>query len=340
MKKMNSKQIAYSKDKVAFAGWMRKHKFLNFVFSIFTVLIAVIAVTEGIQLLDMLFAGAAGGGTLLMSMGAIGNIPDDSDPNSVGRQIAYDIRLIETSQIDTSVAFPQPNASREVGDITLLGGETNHEFISHNRPKFLSTSELGDLTIDPTKDFDIAMANSFRDKILDFVEQKAGGKFIILFRKIETTQWYLLGSYDNPMRFMSHEVKGDDEAAAVTCKFQNKSIRQFYKYTGAISQAAATVLAADVTVLAYDGNDRYQLTDGTVAPVALATVSGIATANQGKYLTIYGSGGTYPTTIPDGAVFTMHEGVTWTGNSGSRITFQIYENNQLIEVLGSRIQTA
>ena len=307
-------------------------------FSIFTVLIAIIAVAEGMQLLDMFIAGAAGGGTVLMNMATIGNIADDSDQNSVGRQIAYDIRLIETSQIDTSVPFPQPNAAREIADITLLAGEINHEFISHNRPKYLSTVELGDLTIDPTKDFDLVLANSFRDKVLDFVEEKTGSKFVILFRKIETVQWYILGSYDNPMRLQTAEVKGDDEAAVASCKFQNKSVRQFNKYTGAISQNAATVIAADETDLAFDGNDRYQLTDNTV-PTVFVTVSGIAAANHGSFITIYGSGGAIPATIADNAVFTLEGCVTWTGNAGSRITFSIFGNNALVEVLGSRVQT-
>lgn len=337
MKKWNKKQIAYSNLKVWLAKYWLMYKLFYLVVLILAVPAVAVAMVEP-SVLNIATGLAFGGGVQLMSMAAIGHIADDSDQNSVANQIAYDIRLIETSQIDTSVAFPTPNASREIADITLLTGEINHEFISHSRPTYSGTGELNDYTVDPNKEIQIVLANAFRDKVLDFVEQKVGGKFILLFRRIETTQWYMIGSLDQPLRFNNYDVKGDAEASVAICKFGNKSVRQYYKYVGAISANAADTIAADATNLTVSDNDRYQLTDGSAAPVAIATVSGIATADYGRTITVYGSGGNYPSTIADNAVFSLRDGATWTANSGSKITFRIVDSNSLYEV--DRVQTS
>lgn len=339
MKNWNKKQIAYSKRKVSLAKYWAMYRMFYFTMLILAIPAITFAVVEP-NAFSVVTGLAFGGGVQLMTMAAIGNIADDSDQNSVANQIAYDIRLIETSQIDTAYPFPQPNASREVADITLLTGEVNHEFISHSRPTYSGTGELNDYTVDPNKEIQIVLANAFRDKVLDFVEQMVGGKFILLFRRIETTQWYMIGSLDQPLRFNNYEVKGDGEASVAICKFGNKAVRQYYKYVGTVSAVAAETIAADATALAVTDNDKYQLTDGSASAATIATVSGIAAADHGRTITIYGSGGSYPSVIADNSVFTLAEGASWTGNAGSKISFRILDNSTLIEVLGSRVQTS
>lgn len=113
---------------------------------------------------------------------------------------------------DSSVAFPFPNASREMADISLLAGQVPHSFHSNNRPTYAGSGKLNDYTIDPSKEITIALPNAFRDKVLDFCEQKSGGKFILFFRRVETTQWYVVGNLDQPLRFSNFEIKGDGEA--------------------------------------------------------------------------------------------------------------------------------
>ena len=337
-KKYNRKQLAWSSRKVNSAG-------SGILRGLFMALILLfVGVTSAIGISDpystsLAVKMAGGGGVTMMSMALIGNIDDDSDYNSQANQWAYEFKLIETSQINPGVAFPMPNASREVADITLLAGQVPHRFISHTRPTYSGTGELNDYTIDPNKEVQIVLANAFRLKVLDFIEQKSGCKFILFFRKIETTEWYMIGSQDQPMRFASYEVKGDNEASVAICKFSAKSIRQYYKYVGALSDEAADVIAADATNLSVTDNDRYQLTNNTVAKV-IATVSGIAAADYGRTITLYGSGGANASTIADNAVFTLIDGTTWTANAGSKISFRILDVGSLVEINGSRVQTA
>lgn len=335
--KLNKKQIAWSKQKVFKARLAVATKLM------LSVLLLCVGVASAYAFNDpgasAIVVKMGAGSLILMSMAAIGNIDDDSDWNSQAGQWAYEFKLIETSQVDPDVAFPFPNASREVADISLLAGEVPHRFISHTRPTYSGTGELNDYTIDPNKEIQIALANAYRDKVLDFVEQKSGAKFILFFRRIETTQWYMIGTQDQPLRFSSYEIKGDNEASVAICKFSHKSIRQYYKYVGALSDAAADVIAADVTNLAITDNDRYQLSANTV-PTAIATVSGLAAADYGRTITIYGSGGANASTIADNAVFTLIDGTTWTGNAGSKISFRIVDSGSLVEINGSRVQTA
>nr|WP_319266021.1 hypothetical protein [uncultured Draconibacterium sp.] len=343
MKKFNKKQWAYFRLQ---NFWRNKRLAFGFLFTLLVILaVPVLAITAGIDMGDFVTSlgifSSTGGALSFASMAAIGNIEDDSDWNSQANQIHYEVKLVETTtQVDSSAAFPFPNASREVADITLLAGQVPHTFASHNRPTYVSSGELNDYTIDPTKEIQIVLANAFREKVLDFCEQKSGGKFILFFRRVETTQWYMVGTLDQPLRFSSYEIKGDGEASVAICKFTNKSLRQYYKYVGALGSEAAVNVAADATELAITDNDRYQLpADNTVA-TALATISGVAEADYGRTITIYGGGGDDPTTIPDGASFTLAGGVTWTGNAGSKISFRILDNNSLFEITGSRVQTA
>ena len=45
-------------------------------------------------------------------------------------------------------------------------------------------------------------------------------------------------------------------------------------------------------------------------------------------------------TIADGTTFILEDGATWTAKAGSSITFRVLDPSTLIEVSGSRIQTA
>lgn len=336
-KKYNRKQKAWSNHKVITAKTGLMQKFTLCLILLFMVVSASMGVND--PSCTSVAVKIAGGGVSLMSMALIGNIEDDSDYNSQANQWAYEFKLIETNQIDPGAAFPMPNASREVADITLLAGQVPHRFVSHTRPTYSGTGELTDYTIDPSKEIQIVLANAFRNKVLDFIEQKAGAKFILFFRKVETAEWYMIGSMDQPLRFSSYQVKGDNEASVAICKFSHKSIRQYYKYTGALSDEASDVIAADATNLAITDNDRYQFTNNTAAKV-IATVSGIASSDYGRTITLYGSGGNYPSTIADNQVFTLIDGVTWTARAGSKISFRILDSGSLVEINGSRIQTA
>lgn len=283
--------------------------------------------------------GSTGGATLAtgMTMASIGDIDDVTDKYTQGNNIAMEIKLVETSQIDNTASWPYPNVSREVSDIPMKDGEVPHTFNGHNTPKYIASGELGDYTIDPTKSIDLVLGDTYRDQVLNFTEEKGGGKFIVFFRRVESSQWYILGTYDKPMRLKSYEVKNDDASVAVF-KFENKSLRQYYKYTGSLQTEGATAIATDSTALVVGTSGKYETANDNASAKILATVSGIAPADVGRYITVYGIGGTYPHTIEDDAdIFILKNDETWTGNAGSTIQFQILDTGTLVEI--DRIQT-
>ena len=333
MKKYNKKQLAWSRNKVTDSKIGNMLRLFIFMFALFTVT-AAFTVDKANDIGKV--ATTMAGGSTMAGMAAIGNIEDQTDFYTQGNQIAYEIGLTALDQIDNMVAFPTPNASREVGAITLKVGELAHKFYSHTQPTLNGKGEKGDYTIAPTKEFMLVLGNIFRDQVLNFTEQYAGGKFILEFRQVESTQWYRLGSYDKPVTFKSYELKLDDANVALFT-FSHDSIRQFYKCPTPTFETPVTV-AADATNLAITSSSVYQLTDNTGA-TAIVTFSGVATADIGRYITIYGSGGDNPSTLPDTpGVFVLADGATWTGNAGSRITFHILDTATLTEV--ERYQTS
>ena len=338
MKNLNIKQLEWSRKLIRKDKFKRLAFMYCLVFSVFAVQ-AIVSVANGNEndITTALTTGA--GSATFASMAAIGDIGDVTDKYTQPDQIGYTIALIETVQIDTSVPFPQPNASREVADITLLSSEVPHFFESHNYPTYTSTGELGDFTFAPTKELMIVLGDSSRDQVQDFLEEKAGAKFIVFFKKCGDTQWKILGNTCKPMRFNNFEAKMDGDASVTVCKFGNTSMNQFYKYTGTLQQEAPVEIGADATDLAITTNSKYNTSAANAAPAVIATVSGLASADYGRTLTVYGKGGgANAHTIADNSVFILVDAATWTGNVGSSITFEIVDTNTLVEK--SRVQTA
>lgn len=172
-------------------------------------------------------------GTSFASMMAIGNIDDVGDLYVSGEAIAYKVWLVETSQLDPTKDFPAPNEDREVDTIPLKSDQVMHYFEAHDIPTYGSTGEKGDLTISPTNSFDMIMGG-VGDKLLDFIEQKTGGKFIIIFQECESPNKYIMGNPCKPMVLRSYTLKNDKENRSVTLHFENNTIRQYKKYTGEI----------------------------------------------------------------------------------------------------------
>lgn len=334
MKKLHKKQIAWSQKKVTNA----KLKLLSGFLMIILVALAIPSLGFMIQEPESIaFAGKMmAGPIILFSMAAIGNIDDVSDSETVGSMIAYKVWLLETCDIDDTTPFPKPNASREVADITLKSGRFMHYFEAHDIPTDNSTGEKGDITIDATNTFVMIMGGN-RDKLLDFIENKAGSKFIIFFKEVEADTVYMHGTYGKPMVLKSYDRKNDKDARAVTFTFENKTMRQPKKYIGTIVRQNPVTVATDATDLAIEANGRYELPNDNTASKALATVSNIAPADKGRTITLYGTGGTHPHTIADNAVYVLEDGATWTAKPGSRITFRILDTSTLVEI--DRVQT-
>lgn len=280
-------------------------------------------------------------GVSLASMMVIGDIKDVSDRQTHGSNIAYQVYLISVDQVDNTKPFPKPNASREVGQIPMKDGEFMRYFEAHDIPTFTGTGEKGDITTSGTNTFAIIMGG-MREQLLNFQEEYAGGKFIILFHEIGETDWYILGSVDRPMIFSSFENKNDKDGRYVTYTFTRTSIDQYYLYTGAIVRSEPVSHTADQTDLAIkSGVDTYKIPAGTSATYAISSVSGITASDKGRYITLEGTGtDEKAATIADSTSFVLEDGATWTAKAGSRITFRVFDSQTLVEVSGSRVQTA
>lgn len=298
-------------------------------------------------ILDMIFSpgsisGILGfsGTTSLALMAAIGDVDDVSDRDTHGSNIAYKIYLVDVSQINPDVPFPLPNQNREVSTLPMLTGQYMKYFVAHDIPTFTSTGEKGDITTSGENNF-VAIMGGMRDQLLNFVEQHAGGKFIIIFKEVSNPQWYILGSYDRPMILSSFETKNDKDGRYITFTFKRTSIDQYCKYVGDIIRVPASVHPADATALTVKPtSNRYEIPDGSAATYAIATVAGLTANDKGRYITLEGTGTDKAATIADGNSFVLEDGATWTARAGSSITFLVMDPSTLVEVNGSRIQTA
>lgn len=331
---MNSKQLKYSRKKVRKAIMQTQLRFFLFLMLIAAIPATVVALTETDNSTE---AVSVAGGTTMASMLAIGNIEDVGDPDVVGEALSYKVWLIEYSQIDDSKIFPKPNASREVGAIPLKAGQKIHYFMAHDIPQYTSSGERGDLTISGTNTFTIIMGG-VRDQLLNFIETFAGAKFLVIFQECGADEKYIVGTLCKPMVLKNYSLKNDKESRSVTFTFENKSIRQYYKYTGSLAGSEPALHAAGTTALTIQpGVDTYRIPDGSAATYAIASVTGLSANDESRYITLIGEGAAKSATIAEVAGFVLKNGATWTARTGSQITFRVFDQSTLVEV--SRIQT-
>lgn len=305
----------------------------------FMTLIALVFIL-GMILDPQSIINVSGFGGSMAAMMLIGDVDDVSDRDTHGSNIAYKVYLIDINQINPDIRFPVPNANREVGNIPMLAGQYMKYFGAHDIPTYTSTGEKGDITTSGENNFVIIMGG-MRDQLLNFVEQHAGGKFIVIFKEVGATQWYILGNYDRPMILASFEGKNDKDGRYITFTFKRTSIDQYYKYVGDIIRVPAAAHAADATQLTIQPtSSRYSVPDGSAATYAISTVAGLTANDKGRYITLQGTGTTKAATIADGNSFVLEDGATWTARAGSSITFRVMDQSTLVEVPGTRVQTA
>lgn len=273
------------------------------------------------------------------SMMAIGSIDDVSDAEVSGESIAYKCWLIETKQLDPARAFPKPNSNREITTLPLKSGEYMQYFEAHDFPEYTGSGEKGDLTVSASNTFSIIMGG-MRDQLLNFAEQKAGCKFIIIFQDCETEEYFIVGSPTRPMVFKTYNAKNNKENRSVAFTFENKSIKSYYKYRGDIIVTSPIEHSAGATALSIKQNvGRYLIPNGSSATYAIASVTGLSANDKGRTITLEGRGTDKAATIADNTSFVLIDGTTWTAKAGSSISFQVLDTTTLVEVAGSRIQT-
>lgn len=278
-------------------------------------------------------------GTVIASMMVIGSVGDISDKYTFGKNISAKVYLICVDQINDQVAFPSPDAQRNVSNITLKAGEYMQYFESHTVPTLVGTAEKGDITSSGSNTFVLIMAGD-RDVLKTFGEDFLGKKFVLIFKEIESSGHKIIGSLERGVTLKSFEFKNDSDGRYATFTFERESILQSYNYVGALVLAPAAVHTADATALGLTASQaRYEIPENTAA-TAIATVSGLTSSDKGRIITLIGKGVDHPATIADSSTFILEDGATWTARLGSSISFRVVDASTLVEVHGSRVQTA
>ena len=313
----------------------------NILFKVFLGFLSIFVLVITLTLFSDVSISLLSSAPIMASMLAIGNIEDVSDAETSGENIAGKLYIIAVDQVDDNVPFPKPNiATREVGQIPMKDGEYMKHFVAHNNPLLTFNGEKGDITTTGDNTLSFVLGGT-RDQILSFIEQYPGGKFILIFKGIDEEQYYILGSIDKPMLLSQYEGHNDKDGRYVTVTFKRNSVKQYNKYTGNIVTApAAKHTAGDTTLSLLRGQGVYSIPDGGSETYAIASVSGITDSDKGRTITLVGAGEEKSATIADNSAFVLEDGATWTAKAGSRISFRILDSTTLVEIQGSRIQTA
>ena len=307
----------------------------SFLFTAIVMLVCSIFVNSVIELF-------ATGGYAMATMAAIGNIDGVSDRYTAGGQISAQVWLIHVdSQIDSSAAFPQPNMNREVGTIPMKAGQYMHYFTAiDDTLSDTSKGDKGDITTNVTNTFSFSMGGN-RDQLLNFIEEYAGGRFLIIYKICSEDKNYIMGTKCKPMILKGFERNNNKDSRSVVFTFENTAFEQPYKYRGDIVVSAPGQIVVDATVLAVQASKNiYHTPSANTAAKTLATVSGLSSSDKGRVIDILGTGGNFPLKISNNTIFILIDKQDWTGNAGSRISFKVMDASTLVEQEGSRVQTA
>lgn len=283
-------------------------------------------------LLDYSLLGATGSLVSFASMAVVGHIDDVSDRDTHGSAISYIVYLVALDQIDRTKPFPQPNRQREVAPIPLKPGEIPHYFEAHDIPSFTGTTEKGDITTSGENSFVLIMGGA-RVNLYNFIEEYSGGKFILFYKHVKSSDWYILGELERPIILANTEVKDDKDGRYGTFTFKRNSVDLPLLYTGNPAVVDAGEVAPGATSITIKANaNTYKIANGTTGAAAIASVSGLTKADKGRYITLIGAGTDKPATIADGSTFVLEDGATWTAKEGASITLRVLDTTTLVEV--------
>lgn len=332
--KYNKRQLAYSVRKINESKFGLLLRMFSFTMLLFFAVSAAQIPSDPSAVKPTVEMG--GVMLILLTMAAIGNITQPNDRETGGNQLSFQLWLTARDQIDTTVAFPMPNASREIATTPLKAGEVQHIFEGvENSLKYSAKGDHGDIT----STFENTMSIIIRYSVaaLNFLDEYQGKGFILNYKECEDPLIYQLGTYEKALILKGHEVKKDKDGKYISLTFANEHWRKEMILTGSLTVAEPVVLGAGVTNLAIqNGVDTYTLTNGAAT---IITISGLAEADHGRYITIKApaADGVAPI-IEDNTAFVLRDEVTWTANPGSQIIFQVMDSDTLVEK--SRIQTA
>ena len=196
---------------------------------LFMTIMMLLGIVSLLQMLDdpTSSMGMGGAGVSMASFVALTAIDDVTDRDTHGSAIAYQVVLVPTTLIDMTKAFPQPDKDRKVKAIPFKTAAADtlkaYLFDAHDIPTFTATTEKGDITTSGENNLVIIMGGT-RVDLYNFIEQYAGGKFIILYKHVKDTQWYIIGEPERPMILNNTETKDDKDGRYTTFTFKRTSV--------------------------------------------------------------------------------------------------------------------
>jgi len=316
-------------------------KNLNYIFNkrlagILSIVLLVIAVFGACFLIDTGQSiyeaiGLAGTGCTYAVMAVVGNINRATDKETSGSQIVSKVWLIALDQINDLVAFPQANANRELATIPLKAGEHMHYFEAiDNSLDDKSSGAKGDITTAVTNTFSFIVGGS-KAALLNFLENHPGDRFIIIYQLADDRTYHVLGSDLKPMILKSFERVNGKDSRSTTLTFENNHFAQPKIYVGAIVKQDPVQLAADATTIGFTSAPQY-LTGANTVATAIATFTGLTSADEGRLIEVIGGGGPNASTIAEVAGIVLKSAETWIGNLGSSIIFRVLDSGTLVEI--------
>lgn len=268
----------------------------------------------------------------IIPMATIGSINDVNDRDVAGNSISTRVWLLSLNQVNRDIEWPKANMAREISNIPLISGQFWHYIEGHTYPTDESTLEKGDLTVTSKNTLSIIVGSNDA-KLLDFVENHVGGKFVLVYYDFMEDKYFILGGLHYPMILKSVTRSRNKERKAIDLKFENDAFMQPLIYVGQLTTSAPTNVATASIPISHSCNE-YNITGAT----AITGVTGVTANDIGRHILVYGSGGA---SIAESANFILKGGEAWTAKAGSKIEFKIYDSQPtLIEVDGSRVQTA
>lgn len=164
-------------------------------------------------------------------------------------------------------------------------------------------------------------------KSLDWVYKLNGERVIAFWEICETKQRFIAGGPCSGGLLVSVQGLGlmeDGMMGALLNLTGDPCAEPFYFYNGPIILDDPEVIPADATTFALSDSKQFQLTSNAAA-TTLASITNITDADVGRIIELLGSGGTNPTRIDPTTSFKLQNGLSWTADYGSKISFQIFK---------------
>lgn len=336
---MNSKQIKWSQRKVQRAISKQLTRFVLFI-AIMFIGIGYVAARENYSASDfgtsLVMAGGSGGA--LAYAVVLGN-PENTLKS--GKIIKASIYVLASEDYDDAQAFPQ-KVSGERGNIPLKAGtywKKIQVILDSSEAKW--TGSVGDVAavIENTITF---ILGGMDKTVFDWLENRISmGHYVVFEVCLDTeTKRYLIGNGCKPARMDSFDGGSTKDFTGTTVTFKQTCGELICEYVGntPIIEPVA-VLATATSFALVTGNDRYQIASGA-ASTEITNITGAASSDEGRIITVMGGGGAGPSKIVDGTGFVLVGGEDWVGAANTQISFKVFRDGastyKFIEIYGSR----